>query len=89
MPEHDEPMEMVTRHEGEASAPEVRYLGDLSRLAIQPGDKFVLTHARCLSDEAQARIKGVWKSFAGDVPLLILDQGFRLGLINTEATPGG
>jgi hypothetical protein len=71
--------------------PAIRYLGDLSRLKLEPGDKFVLTVDSRMPDSQQAAIRDMWSRFAGEgVPLLILEPGFRLGTINgAETTPGG
>ncbi len=62
---------------------EIRYLGDLQRLTIKPGDKFVLTADRPISREMAAALKSMWEGFAGpDIPLLILDKGCSLGAIS-------
>jgi len=65
---------------------EIRFLGDLQRLEIKPGDKFVLTTPGCISMDQRERIVQVWKQFAGeDAPVLILESGMRLGVISSEA----
>lgn len=64
--------------------PEIRYLGDLQRLQIGAGDKFVLTVPGRVSDEMRQRFSEMWERFAGEsVPILVLEEGFRLGAIST------
>lgn len=67
---------------------EIRFLGDLQRLAVKPGDRFVLTVPDVISGETAARIQASWKGFVGsdaDAPkLLILSGGMKLGVIGPE-----
>ena len=65
--------------------PEINFLGDLQRLSLKPGDKFVLQTKQRLSGEVIERIHTMWERFAGpEVKLLVLDGDFRLGTISTE-----
>ena len=67
-------------------APEIRYLGDLQRLELKAGDRFVLTVDRHLSAENHAAIQRVWADFVGQadrLPLLVLEPGMKLGVIAT------
>lgn len=65
-------------------AEEIRFVGDLTRLQIEPGDKFVLTVPGRVSDEMREVLRDSWERFAGEgVPILILEEGFRLGAIST------
>lgn len=65
--------------------PEIRYLGDLQRLKIESGDRFVLTVPGRVSDEMREIFRDMWARFAGEgVPILILEEGFRLGAISTS-----
>lgn len=60
----------------------IKFFGDLQRLDLKHGDKFVLTVDRPISDAAAANIKRMWHAFAGeDVPLLILEGGMKIGVI--------
>lgn len=62
----------------------IRWTGDMQRLEIKPGDKFVLTLTGMVSDDAHKRIQSIWKEFAGEgVPLLVLDPGEKLGVVGT------
>lgn len=64
---------------------ELNYLGDLQRLSLKPGDKFVIQTDQHLSAEMVEHIRTLWEMFAGpDVKLLVLDGGLRLGAISTE-----
>lgn len=66
--------------------PEIRYLGDLSRLKIKPGDRFVLKVPGPVSFEMAARIKDQWKAFVGGdseaLKLMIIENGMELGVVN-------
>jgi len=65
-------------------AEEIRYIGELQRLELKPGDRFVLTTDRPISHEQAERIKDVWHQFVGPErhELLILDNGMKLGVIS-------
>ncbi len=65
-------------------APEVRILGELQRLELRPGDKFVLMCDRRISSDNLERLKAYWHQFAGEEhKLLVLDDGLKLGVIST------
>lgn len=61
---------------------DINFVGDMQRLDIKPGDRYVITSDVALSAEMVGRIRDVWKSFAGDTPLLVLDAGLKLGAIS-------
>lgn len=64
--------------------------GQLSRLEIRPGDKFVLCVDQHISSETAARIRETWERFAGKgVPILILEKGLTLGVLSCEGGRGG
>jgi hypothetical protein len=66
---------------------EIRYLGDLQRLELKTGDKFVLTVDVPISVRVADMIRKQWEQFAGEgVPLLILQDGMKLGAIS-DARP--
>ena len=64
---------------------EIRFLGDLHRLELRPGDRFVLTMPRVVCQAQAEMINAQWEQYAGPdaPPLLILDGGARLGVVNT------
>lgn len=61
----------------------IRFIGDLARLELRPGDRFVLTTDKRPSDDQIDRIRTAWRAFAGDAPLIVLD-GCRLGVIGAD-----
>jgi len=64
---------------------EIRFVGELRRVDIKPGDKFVLRFDQPLSLDAIARFQSYWERFAGPgVPLLVLDSHAELSVINAE-----
>lgn len=62
--------------------------GELLRLQVRSGDKFVLMFPDQLSKEKLNRIAAMWKEFIGDdkAQVLILDGGARLGVFNDGDT---
>jgi hypothetical protein len=78
----------------------VRFVGDLERLELKDGDRFVLTCSQAISDDLAKRLRSAWTAFVGGddrgMQLLILHSGMRLGIVNTgdlgaeiaEAPPG-
>jgi pyruvate kinase len=76
-------------------ADEIRFVGDLARLELKPGDRFVLTTSYVLHSAAREHIQRAWEDFTdsqpGDIKLLILDSGMKLGVVNTgePAAEGG
>jgi hypothetical protein len=64
---------------------EVRFVGEMQRLEIGPGDRFVLTTEQAISQEIAERLQAAWTAFAGEgVKLLILDRDMKLGAINVN-----
>ncbi|QOF71469.1 hypothetical protein IG197_27640 [Aminobacter sp. SR38] len=67
----------------------IEFLGDLQRLDLKPGDRFVLTMNGPVSMDTAARIRDAWTHFVGgdedQFKLLILDGGCKLGVIGSEA----
>jgi hypothetical protein len=60
----------------------VRFVGDLQRLEVRSGDRYVLTVPERVSAEATVRIRKAWEQFAGNSPLLILDGDMKVGAIS-------
>lgn len=66
--------------------PEIRFLGDLQRLKIEPGDMFVLSIDDVLSHGMIKQIHEAWSEhLGGQHKLIVLGRGMRLGLVG----PGG
>lgn len=67
---------------------EIRWLGDMVRLKPELGDVFVLQCPRRLSPEQRERLRDQWQRLMGDVMVLIMEDGIRLGVVNaTPAAP--
>ena len=66
---------------------EIRFLGDLQRLQPKPGDVFVLTVEGRVSADMVKILREQWKTFMGDIPLLVIDGGARLGCISAPEPP--
>lgn len=67
--------------------PEIEFVCELQRLQLKEGDRFVMTFDGALSRENHERIQEAWKNFVSQnreftVPLLILDRGAKLGVVN-------
>lgn len=69
----------MTKHE------EIRYLGDVQRLELQPGDVIVLSCAVHLSAAENDRIREVMKRFFPNHQVLILEGDVRIGVIGWAA----
>jgi hypothetical protein len=67
---------------------EIRYLGDVQRLQLEPGDLVVITYSGRLSEEARAYLaKYVSESLGRDV--LVLDNGAQIGVMGKEVITNG
>lgn len=63
-----------------AAEMEIRFVGDLQRVQVQPNDRFVLTVDQALSASQAEAIRKAWAEFIGGdhAPLLICPKGARL-----------
>lgn len=65
--------------------PEIRYLGDLARLDVKPGDRFVMKLARQASEQEAQHLRQAWRKATGDdVRLILLGPGIELGVIGAS-----
>lgn len=64
---------------------DIRFVGDMERLQIKKGDRFVLKTKNFLSAQSVASIQEAWNKFTeGETGLLlILEPGMELGVIST------
>lgn len=69
---------------GDKDAGEIRFLGDLQRLEIRPGDVFVLTCDSAISRDQEEALLARWREAARGAPLVILDRGARLGVAGSS-----
>lgn len=64
----------------------IKFLGDMQRLDLKDGDRFVLTVDAVLSDADRRRIQEAWAKFVGGdterFNLLMLERGMKLGVIS-------
>ena len=72
--------------------PAIRFIGDMERMVVQPGDRFILTIPGAISREEHDHIQAAWAGFAKSLdpaPLLfVLDAGAKLGVIGAaDAAP--
>lgn len=60
--------------------------GEVQRLLISKGDRFVILFKEKLPSEAHERIKSIWREFTDDpeAKLLILDGGAQLGVFHAD-----
>lgn len=64
---------------------EIRYLGDMQRLRLEPGDVLVLKVDRRIPEDAFVRmVKGIKSGLAFDVPVWILEGDVELGVLSTK-----
>lgn len=71
----------------DTSTPEVRYLGDVQRLQLKPGDCLVVQIDRPLSAEQMRLVREHCERVIGlGVPVLVLDQGIKVG-VRTPGSP--
>lgn len=64
--------------------PEIRYLGELQRLELKPGDVFVLSVPRELSNEEARIIRKQWDDNMPGVKLIVLSEGMTLGVVSAD-----
>ncbi|KQT03200.1 MULTISPECIES: hypothetical protein [unclassified Rhizobium] len=70
---------------------QIRYLGDMQRLDLKQGDRFVLTLPAPASSDMVARLQEAWAAFADGAKLFVLEPGMKIGVISQssedESTP--
>lgn len=65
---------------------EIRFVGELHRLDVMPGDKFVVTFPGVLSQQQAEHIRAKWAEFMGSAHgLLVLSDGAKIGAIGTAS----
>ena len=60
-------------------------LGSLSKVTVEPGDRFVLQLKRPVADQDAAGIHAVWDQYFPGTPLLVLADGAELKKAETQA----
>lgn len=64
---------------------EIRFLGDLQRLELKPGDMFVLSVDEHISHEMADRLKQTFAEATGGAKVIVLGRGMKLGVVSAEA----
>ncbi len=72
-------------HEAPARSVEIRYLGDLQRLEMKPGEVLVLKCQDRLPLAAVERIKAHFTNELPGVKVLVLDGGMDIGVLSPIA----
>lgn len=63
--------------------PQTRFLGDLVKVELSPGDVCVLMIREPMTDERLQSVTAAWRAAVGDsVTLVVLDDGKRLGVLS-------
>jgi hypothetical protein len=71
---------------------QIRYVGELQRLELPPGDKFVLIcpAGTPITQDMAERLKQTWENFAGeDHPCAVITDGMKLGVISAPSAESG
>lgn len=63
----------------------IRYLGDMQRLELKPGDMFVLSVDEHISQEMAVRLKEQVAQATGCAKVIVLGKGMKLGVVSAEA----
>lgn len=88
--EGDCPCSIQKRAEKQAGdGPEIRYLGDVQRLRVEPGDVIVVSTEQRLSvDEARRIGQAIQRVLPEGQRVLILDAGTKIGVIGADDGAG-
>lgn len=62
----------------------VRYLGDIQRLQLQPGDIAVISVPFAISADQCEDIRKQWSVFFPAIECIVVGDGMKLGLFNAD-----
>jgi hypothetical protein len=66
-----------------ASKPATRFIGEIVKVELSPGDVCVLMASARLSKEIVDGITATWRASVGDdITLIVLDEGLKLGVLS-------
>lgn len=66
-----------------AKPPATRFLGDILKVELSPGDVCVLMVRTPMSREATETVTQMWRATVGDdVTLVVLDDGMKIGVLS-------
>lgn len=64
---------------------EIRYLGDVQRLTLKPGDTLVLSCAEPISDETAERLtQYLVAKFGPEQRVLVMGDGLKVGVLSPD-----
>jgi len=61
--------------------PPIRFLGDLQRLQVQPGDVLVVQTEQILTGETRERLRAILVDHVPGHRVLVLDRSMSLGVV--------
>lgn len=65
--------------------PALNFLGDLTKVVVSPGDVFVVMPKRQISEATAQALSQVWEeNFGPECPLVVLEEGMRIGVLAPE-----
>lgn len=63
----------------------LKFLGDLARVDVRPGDVFVVMPKRQISEATANALSQVWEeNFGPECPLVVLEEGMRIGVLSPD-----
>lgn len=75
---------------GEKDPDKINWLGELRRVDVKPGDRFVLMTEKVLSMQHRSNLQKHWAEFmgedAGATKLLVLDGGMKIAVVGKAET---
>lgn len=66
-----------------AKPPATRFLGEIAKVDLSPGDVCVLMARGAMTPDETRRVSAMWRATVGeDVTLVVLDNGMKLGVLS-------
>lgn len=63
----------------------LNFLGDLTKITVAPGDVFVVMPKRQISEATAQALSQVWEeNFGPECPLVVLEEGMRIGVLSPD-----
>lgn len=63
----------------------LNFLGDLTKITVAPGDVFVVMPKRQISEATAQALSQAWEeNFGPECPLVVLEEGMRIGVLSPE-----
>lgn len=65
--------------------PALTFLGDLTKIKVSPGDVFVVMPKRQISEATAQALSQAWEeNFGPECPLVVLEEGMRIGVLSPD-----